>query len=290
MTNSIVHVVTVVKDDLVGFQRTLGSLSRQQLTRAKLRVLIVDSSSTNEIVDALLKYPNLETEYFYTNPKGVYSAMNTALDILEAKSLNPSDSVLFLNSGDFLLGNDALEILKNENIENSVIACHAAHLNKNIYPKVLFPSTYTGTGSQKLNPLEFWIPHQGLMVQLNICKQVGKFDETLTIASDYDWIIRANAASKIKVIPDVLVVQVLNGISNARSYSGYKQRKTMASELGFSGPNLQMPLIAKMRVKEWMFVHQRGIFELYYRALGSIKKKIHEPGDGCAWCIYEDFG
>ena len=100
----ILSVITVVKDDPAGFQRTLESVTiqtRPTSAEAAFEWLVIDGSNEQSAVPALLAIAdNPNTRCQWSAPQGVYPAMNTGL------AQATGDYVLFLNAGENCAGID----------------------------------------------------------------------------------------------------------------------------------------------------------------------------------------
>lgn len=284
------HVITVVKDDLRGLSRTVLSLRKQTLADSgSFRVLVVDSSVGHEIREFLATVPDLVIDYHYVKPSGVYSAMNTALQVLKDENINSSDSVIFLNAGDFLISETALEELRHDNTSNLISVCHAAMLDLSIYPRIIYPATSLGDSADYLNPLVFWLPHQGLMANWEVFQTTGFFNESFKIAADYEWIIRALSRNRqISILPNVLVAQVIGGLSNTKSYSGFKERQSMIHhlEIGTCNTSVAPNILLKMYFKEKITTKYPFLFRIYFQIKSKLQARTHHLSDNCAWCIF----
>jgi hypothetical protein len=99
----------------------------------------------------------------------------------------------------------------------------------------------------------FWLPHQGFFATWEVYKSVGRFDLSYQIASDYEFIRRAVLSfPNIRVVQDFLVVQVVDGLSNRKSYSGYKERIRLTKTLDYKIRRLPFSLVVKMFLKEYL--------------------------------------
>ena len=80
-------IVTVVKDEPEGLERTAESITRQQAFAEPDPgfewVIIDSSSSTIEASRLIAKYPNVASHYVWTPPAGVYPAMNAGQRMLQ---------------------------------------------------------------------------------------------------------------------------------------------------------------------------------------------------------------
>lgn len=109
MTDGTVRlaVVTVVRNDRTGLLATRASLRAQ--TMAAYDWFVVDGASSDGTARWLARHGN-EAAWWRSSPdRGLYDAMNIALDAIAAKSL--CSHVLFLNAGDRLADNRTLERL-----------------------------------------------------------------------------------------------------------------------------------------------------------------------------------
>lgn len=288
-----IHVITVVKDDLQGLSRTVRSLRKQSLAGGSFRVLVVDSSLGHEIREYLTTVPDLVIEYHYVTPNGVYSAMNTALQILEDEKIHPSDSIIFLNAGDFLISETALAQLRHDNTSHLISVCHAAMLDLSLYPRIIYPSSTTGDSTDYLNPLVFWLPHQGLMANWQVFQNTGFFNESFKIAADYEWIIRAvRQHGQTSIIENVLVAQVIGGLSNIKSYSGFKERQKMIDLMGLGGYRTSVApnILLKMFLKERIATNYPLLYRIYFQIKSKLQVRRRHLKDNCAWCIYMEAG
>lgn len=100
MSRPRISIITVVKDDLVGLIRTHRSLASQ--SSQEFEWVVIDSSEPEQLGDKLGKNA-WKTSYYWTPPKGIYSAMNLGA----ARATAPW--LWFINAGDFLLSPRSIE-------------------------------------------------------------------------------------------------------------------------------------------------------------------------------------
>ncbi len=93
-------VVTVVKDDLDGFQRSIDSLSDQFLRGVEL--VVVDSSTDCLVIPGYMEEFLIQNfQYEWATPRGIYPAMNKGLELARG------EYIYFLNAGDTFLINQS---------------------------------------------------------------------------------------------------------------------------------------------------------------------------------------
>ena len=174
-------VVTVVKDDSEGFQRTLESVLVQ--ASADIQHVVIDSSSNRDEVPALLV--NTASDYTWVAPTGIYAAMNTGLNQAQGKY------IYFLNSGDWLYAPTTLSMLCTQLIEHrprwaiGPVEIVSLDGKRTITP----PWNYEREAALGFSRGHF-PAHQGTVVELSVLEGFGGFDTTYRIAADYAMALR----------------------------------------------------------------------------------------------------
>jgi len=172
-------VVTVVKDDLEGFQRSIDSLSRQAL--AGVELVVVDSSANALEIPALLSdclIADYQSEW--VEPQGIYSAMNRGLELAHG------DYIYFLNSGDSFLDHlviGDLSVLVAESSPAWIIG--RVQILEQSGKSVTSALWDYETEKKALFARGLFPPHQGTVVKTEVLRSVGGFDERFVIAADY---------------------------------------------------------------------------------------------------------
>ena len=176
MSSPWLTIVTVVKDDAEGLQRTLESLVAQKLT--DYQHVVIDSSSNRDEVHALLV--KTAAQYTWVVPAGVYAAMNTGLDYANGSY------VYFLNAGDWLYSPTTLSTLRAQLDEYSPpwafgpVEIVSMDGTRTITPPWNFQREAALGFSRGHFPA-----HQGTIVERSVLEGFGGFDTTYRIAADY---------------------------------------------------------------------------------------------------------
>jgi putative colanic acid biosynthesis glycosyltransferase len=202
-------VVTVVRDDPEGLRRTLASLAAQDLDGVDH--VVVDSSADRDRVTAMAADAGLGTRYFWTEPNGVYPAMNLGL------SLAAGDYVYFLNAGDSLHGPDVLGTTR--------VSLHRSPAQWAFGPvEVTSPD-----GTRTITPpwdyqreqhhcfsRGHFPPHQGTVVRTSLLREIGGFDTSYAIVADYAAFLRLSQVSDPLIMGSVMATFVEGGLSTRR--------------------------------------------------------------------------
>lgn len=92
-------IITIVYNDLSGFKRTAQSVFDQKKHFSSIEYVVIDGGSTDGTLDAIIDM-SYGIDFWISEPdKGIYDAMNKAIRV------STGDSLLFLNAGDYFVGN-----------------------------------------------------------------------------------------------------------------------------------------------------------------------------------------
>lgn len=176
-------IVTVVKDDPEGFARTLASLAQQDL--CGVEYLVVDSSTDRAAIPALLAETTVVGSVVWTEPRGIYAAMNTGLERAVG------DYVHFLNAGDELASNDVLAQLR-ELVDTQAPEClygDVEIVGSDGSVVVTPPWDYEAERATSFSRGRF-PAHQGTVAKTSVLRSVGGFDTSYRIVADYAAFLR----------------------------------------------------------------------------------------------------
>jgi glycosyltransferase involved in cell wall biosynthesis len=152
----------------------LDSISNQKFRN--FEHIIVDGLSKDSTLDIISQY---DVDVCVSEKdNGIYDAMNKGV------SLSKGKYVLFLNSDDELLPDFLLECDR--------LIDDADFLSSSI--DMVFPDRITTWTVKKISNVDFiWrmpIPHAGLVVKKNVFNEIGGFDLSFKITSDFDFVVK----------------------------------------------------------------------------------------------------
>jgi glycosyltransferase involved in cell wall biosynthesis len=219
-------IITVVKDDPIGFERTRLSILSQ--TDKNFEWVVVDSSK--------VRLSEAEADlYTWTEPQGIFPAMNLGLQLCKG------ERVLFLNAGDLL----------NDNATMAQIHEFASSTSETevIYGDVSFVSE---DGSETITPppLNFDLersrrftggrfpPHQGVLAPRKIMMDLDGFDESFKLVSDYKSTLQLAEQTEFRYLPLVVTQFMLGGASSTNWFASlgefHRARVEVYQLTGFS--------------------------------------------------------
>lgn len=195
----LLTIVTVVKDDADGFARTRASLTPH--LAVDVEWLVIDSSTQR--VDAP------EATYYWTQPAGIYAAMNDGL------ARATGDYIYFLNAGDVITAG-ALPAIRSALATRPNWAYGQVSF---VQPDghIITPRPFDYAAERKALFARGRFPaHQGTIARTEIVRGIGGFDTRYTIAADYDAMLKLSAGADPVEIPDVIAEFTVGGISSTQ--------------------------------------------------------------------------
>lgn len=142
-------------------------------------IAIVDSSTNQEIRMYVSTLTGCECSYMWEPRSGIYHAMNSGYKIC-----NPDDLIWFLNPGDCLINESALNVLAGSmRVENSDWGFAQAY---NPIDNFAFPYKNCTIEVQSLNNGSLSISHQAMFVRQSVLDELSGFDLRYQIAAYLD--------------------------------------------------------------------------------------------------------
>lgn len=203
-------IITINYNNSEGLRKTMESVLSQ--TYKDFEYVVVDGASTDSSMDIIrasaLQVEGLEITWISEPDKGIYNAMNKGIRMASGEYL------LFLNSGDFLIGEDVLKkVFENECTADILCArCNVSDNGKVIWTsnppeEVTFGTLYI-----------VGLAHQSTFIRKSLFEQYGYYDESFRYNADIEFWYRAivdNGASTQKI--DVITTDYnLDGVSEKK--------------------------------------------------------------------------
>ena len=176
--DNLISIVVINYNDKNGLAITLQSIKKQNMNCYE--VIFVDGGSTDGSLEVSNSYSYLFSDILVGQDTGIYDAMNLGIKKSSGRYL------LFLNSGDYLLGSDVLDVVsaKISSVSNDPLIFGYAEIVSD-KSKWLWPPP-----KKSENPvsLKKWVTyhepnHQSMFFPRQYCIE-NFFDERLAIISD----------------------------------------------------------------------------------------------------------
>ena len=183
-------VVTVVKNDLLGLKKTRSSLETQKYHN--WTHIIIHGGSKKETIQYIRSLSSVNTIWISETDSGIYSAMNKAW-----KLAPPESYVYYLNARDIFVGDkslyEAARALKAENYPLWGCSTHEeiGEDSEGWVCKLVSPPSI----QNQLYAFGYR-SHQAVVMKSKLIADLGGFDESYQIASDWDLIVKALMSSE----------------------------------------------------------------------------------------------
>lgn len=208
-------VVTVVKDDAAGFERTVASLSNQALDGVEY--LVIDSSRDRDAIPTVLADTGLHGSVTWVEPSGIYPAMNAGL------ATATGEYIYFLNAGDELI-DGALGLVRSVAEERQPswlygeVEIVGAGGTRVVTPRWDYEAEQRTTFSRGRFPA-----HQGTVVRTDLLREVGGFETGYSIVADYAVFLRLSRVAAPAHADGVIAAFAEGGVSTVRWADSVRQ-------------------------------------------------------------------
>ena len=201
----LVSIIVAVFNGAKTLQQCIDSFAQQSYPNKEL--IIIDGGSKDGTVD-LLRANQGGISYWVSEPdKGIYNAWNKGLEQANG------EWIYFLGADDFFWDIKVLENLAKQLvlIPSDV---HVAYgqimlLNNDAQPLYLVGDSWEKI-KERFKQI-MCIPHQGVMHRKSLFELSGKFDESFSIAGDYELLMRELKYGNAFFLPNVIVAGMRQG-------------------------------------------------------------------------------
>jgi hypothetical protein len=215
-------VVTIVKDDVAAFSKTMESVKSQT---HPIRHITIDGSANTVNVDQITDISlHAGSIYFHQSARGIYSAMNFGLNMCRDNEL-----VLFLNSGDcFAETSSVQQISKDIESSDSDLLIYPCNFGETYF----FSPSIEGASAKNVANGRALICHQGVVASVQLIRNLGSFDETYAVSADHKLLLQLlqTTSPQIKNIPIALVS--LGGVSDTNCETLVRENARARAETG----------------------------------------------------------
>jgi glycosyltransferase involved in cell wall biosynthesis len=173
-----ISIITINYNNSLGLEKTIKSVLYQ--TYKLIEYIIVDGASTDSSQVVIDKYKSNISYALSEGDNGIYNAMNKGI------KLATGDYILFLNSGDVLNNNKAIESVVEFKCTEDLVICDMAYVDNNERhvwvpeDKLTFDALFHKS-----------IPHPSTLIKRKLFDSIGLYDESLKIVSDWKFFMLA---------------------------------------------------------------------------------------------------
>lgn len=201
-------IITINLNNIIGLERTINSVFNQ--TYKDFEYIIIDGGSKDGSAELISSYSDHLTYWISESDTGIYQAMNKGIQKASGEYL------LFLNSGDFLVGNDVLREVSQIDIREDIVVgnCNVSQKGKIIFRAI---------PPDDISLAAFWgktVPHQASFFRRELFRKFGMYSENFQIHADLEFFLKTlilGNCSYLK-IPIIISDYNIEGISSDTNY------------------------------------------------------------------------
>ena len=206
-----ISIVTVAYNAVGSIEETIQSILSQDYKGYEY--IVIDGGSTDGTTTVIDKYSS-HIDYYVSEPdKGIYDAMNKAIDVASG------EWIIFLNSGDKFASPGVLSSIATHMV--SYPDCSVIYGDTIIkYPWGSFKSE-----GKAISPQDMYLPfcHQSAFVRTELMRQY-KFDLSYKVVADYKFFYQLHCLGKQFLHVSELISEYdMNGYSSQRVVELYRE-------------------------------------------------------------------
>jgi hypothetical protein len=221
MNSIIIAIITVVKEDLYGLQKTRFSIESQSYS-SYIHIIVHGGGDSETLL--YLKSLSTKNTLFVSEPdSGIYNAMNKGWELAP-----PGSFLYFLNAGDIFAEKNSLEVAS-ETLRRNRDALWGCTTHEEVEVsgdnwvcKLVSPPSV----SNQLHAFGYR-SHQAVIMRKDLLSHLHGFDESLQIAADWDLIVRALIEFTPCIWKTPLGKFELGGESTIRIQQAHKELKLL---------------------------------------------------------------
>lgn len=199
-------IVTVVKDDPDGLRATAESISSQDLDGVEY--VVVDSSADRSVASGILH--GVAHRYEWTQPRGIYPAMNSGL------ALATGTYAYFANAGDVLAAGVLARVRSALLPGHPLWAFGTVDFVDPATGRIIHEPAWDYDAERRHFLARRLFPHQAVFMQVDELRRQGGFDERFRIVADYLSVLRAGTQGAPLPLGEVIATFETGGISTTR--------------------------------------------------------------------------
>lgn len=224
-----ISVLTVCRNAEADIRATLESVARQ--TYPNIEHIVIDGASTDGTLAALREYESNIACLVSEPDRGIYDAMNKALNRATG------DFVCFINAGDTLASEDVLELLAPALANADLVYSDAYFIDRRSERLGLRSDLTPHLLPRSLRREDFLsgMPfcHQSCLARRTLCPH---YDLSYRVSADIDWLLKLlNATSRYHLSDTPIACFQVGGFSNSNWILSLRERFTiLARNFGYT--------------------------------------------------------
>jgi len=172
-------IITVNLNNKAGLEKTITSVLSQ--TSHDYEFIIIDGGSVDGSQDVIRQHEDAVSYWVSEKDKGTYHAMNKGI------AFATGEYCYFLNSGDYFVRNTVLEDLFKLDIYADIVSGNVLKIRPNGKYRTITPHDKPTLHKLCIHSL----PHQATIIKRELFQEIGSYNESFRIVSDFDFFLKA---------------------------------------------------------------------------------------------------
>ncbi len=211
-----ISIITVVKNDASGFNKTASSVLL--LDYSPLEWIVVDGGSSDDTLEAIHNMENRICNFIAGPDKGPYDAMNKGL----AKATG--NWIIFMNAGDIFASTDTISrVFSNDLHEYGMVYGDVVADYSGVKKRIT-----TGSVADLWKGMVFC--HQSVFIRAHLIRSAG-FNLNFTYGADYHMLLRLQSAGEkfLQLSVPIAIIDT-SGVSNRKMVQTAKDHYIIAKD------------------------------------------------------------
>lgn len=171
-------IITINYNNAEGLQRTMESVLNQSCR--DFEYIVIDGGSTDTSKDIILSYQDRLAHWVSEPDNGIYNAMNKGIRAATG------EYCLFLNSGDYLYSDSVIENILSMSYNEDIVSFVTINTDGKVSHRKKAPENLS-----LYSLIDASLPHPSTLIKKSILEQIGGYDESYKIVSDWIFFIEA---------------------------------------------------------------------------------------------------
>lgn len=215
--NPLISIVTVVFNAENDIEDTIKSVLAQ--TYPNIEYIVIDGASRDNTSTIIKKYEKVIDILVSEKDKGIYDAMNKAINLATGEWIN------FMNAGDSFASNDVVEKIFSKQQVREYDFIYGQHIWKNAHREFTVPTNSLDVMWQRIS-----FCHQSLFSKTKLMKE-KPFDLAYKIVCDYEnYFSRYMEGKKFYAVDFPIAVFLAGGFSDIHFFKRTKERYSVVKK------------------------------------------------------------
>lgn len=223
-----ISVITVVKNEPIGLEKTIESIRAVKLTSAiEIEYIVIDGLSRRETIEVIERGSDVIDRFVSELDRGLYDAMNKSSSFATAGSF-----LIWINAGDIFLCPDELTNMLNDDSTEVIFSAVRYPNGEIVKPDIRLPFN-----AKNIFPNSTF-RHQGFFIRKESFDKLGGYSLSIGMQADGELMSRASSELQWAMNEHAAAIFDLTGMSSQRPDKALSSYLKIWKSFGFSNRDL----------------------------------------------------